>query len=164
MHQQIKGSPDDTASNVRSVLNALGKKGINIQAIGPDFDAPHVRVVVEHNDPYDPSDASDVFNQAIAAMEEEGMAPEVRPAVLLKIPHKAGALRAAMSRIAREGYVVESILVLPGLTDDGRARVSLGVASTMIADWDQASGDLAARIEEDVDSLPDEQSGSVPGE
>lgn len=164
MHQQIKGSPDDVGTNIRSVLNALGKHNIDIRGIAPDFDAPHVRVVVEHKDPYDPADPTDVFNQAIAAMEEEGMAPEVKPAVLLKIPDKAGALRAALSRLAREGYAVESILVLPGLTDDGRARVSIGVASTMISGWDQASDELAARIEEEVDSQTGEQSGSVPGE
>jgi hypothetical protein len=162
MHQQIKGSPDDTATNIRTVLNALGKHNIDIRGIAPDFDAPHVRIAVKHNDPYEPSDPSDLFNRAIAAMEEEGLAPEVKPAVLLKIPDKPGALRAALSRLAREGYVAESILVLPGLTDDGRVQVSVGVASTMISGWDQASDELAARIEEDVDSQTGDASGSLP--
>jgi len=164
MHQQIKGSPDDVASNIRGVLNALGKHGIDIRGIAPDFDAPHVRVVVEHKDPYDPGDPSDLFNQAIAAMEEEGMAPEVKPALLLKIPDKAGSLRAALSRLAREGYVVESILVLPGLTPDGKAQVSVGVAATMISGWDQTSEELAGRIEEEVNSMSGEATDGVPGE
>ena len=155
MHQQIKGSPGDTAGNIRSVVSALAKHGVNIEAIAPDFDPPHVRVLVEHNDPYDPTDSEDPFNQAIAAMEAEGMAPQVKSSVLVRMPHKAGALRAALSRVGREGYVVESILVLPGLTEDGLAQVSFGVAATTIPEWDQASDDLQARIEEEIDGLWD---------
>ena len=50
MHAQIKASPDDTAENVQRILNALADGGINIQAIAPDFDPPHVRVLVSHDD------------------------------------------------------------------------------------------------------------------
>ena len=45
MHQQIKASPDDTATNVQRVVNALAKAGINIEALAPDFEPPHVRVL-----------------------------------------------------------------------------------------------------------------------
>ena len=31
MHQQIKGSPDDVASNVHRIVSVLAKKGINIE-------------------------------------------------------------------------------------------------------------------------------------
>jgi len=154
MHQQIKGSPDDTASNVRRVVNALAKHGINIEAIAPDFDAPHVRVLVEHFEPYDSTNMDDTFNQALAAMEEEGLAPEIKSAVTISMPNKTRGLKAALDRLTREGYVVESILVLPGNGQNGVARVSFGVARTAIVGWDQEAGNLEALIEAELDSLP----------
>ena len=44
MHQQLGGSPDDTASNVRAILTALAD--INLEGIAPSFDPPHIRVLV----------------------------------------------------------------------------------------------------------------------
>jgi hypothetical protein len=154
MHQQIKGSPGDTASNIRAVVNALGNAGVNIEAIAPDFDPPHVRVLVDHAEPYDPSDDSDPFNKALVAMQAEGFAPEIKPSVLVNLPNKPRALQAALDRITREGYVVESILVLPGGPSQGVARVSFGVARTTIDGWDQTADALSERIQEVVDNIP----------
>jgi hypothetical protein len=155
MHQQIKGSPDTTVGNIHRVVNALARRGINIEAIAPDFDAPHVRVLVDHAEPYDPSNASDPFNRALAAMEEEGMAPQIKAGVVVSMPNKPGALQAALQRITRQGFVVEAILVLPGEPSPGVARVAFGVARTISAGWDDESGELQAAIEGDLDQLPD---------
>lgn len=155
MHQQIKASPDDTAGNIRRVVNALARRGINIEAIAPDFDPPHVRVLVQHADPYDPSNPDDPFNQALAAMEDEGLTPEIKSSVLVSMPNKPRVLKAALDRLTRDGYAVESILVLPGAGAGGAAQVSFGVARTTIAGWDQEVGELQSRIEADLDSLPD---------
>ena len=157
MHQQIRGSPGDTAGNIRRVVNALAKHGINIEAIAPDFEPPHVRVLVDHLDPYDPTNGDDPFNQALAAMEEAGLTPEIRSAVMPTIPNRPRALKAALDRLTREGYVVESILVLPGEPAPGSARVSFGISRTTIAGWDDAQADaLEGRIQDDIDALPQE--------
>ena len=155
MHQQIRASPDDTAGNIRLVVNALAKHSINIEAIAPDFDPPHVRVLVEHLEPYDAGNREDPFNRALAALEQEGLTPEIRAAVMLKMPNKPRALKAALDRLTREGYAVECILVLPGEPAPGSARVSLGVARTDIAGWDDGEVDaLSSRIEAEIGALP----------
>ncbi len=154
MHQQIKASPDDTAENIRRVVNALAGRGINIEAIAPDFDPPHVRVLVQHADPYDPSNEDDPFNQALAAMRHEGLAPEIKAALPVTMPNKPRALKAALDRLSREGHIVESILVLPSGAG-GTAQVSFGVARTTIAGWEQEADKLQARIEAVLESLPD---------
>lgn len=154
MHLQIKASPEDTAGNIRRVVNALARRGINIEAIAPDFDPPHVRVLVEHADEYDPSNVDDPFNQALAAMEDEGLTPESKSALLLSMPNKPRALKAALDRLTREGYVVESILVLPAGGAAATARVSFGVARTTIADWGAEVDALRSRIETDLEALP----------
>ena len=59
MHLQFKASPDDTAENIRRVVKALALHGINIEAIAPDFDPPHVRVLVQHHEPYNPANVQD---------------------------------------------------------------------------------------------------------
>jgi hypothetical protein len=159
MHQQIRGSPGDTASNIRSVVNALAKRGINVEAIAPDFDPPHVRVLVDHLDPYDPRNADDPFNQALDAMDEAGLAPEVRSAVMVRMPNQPRALKAAIDRLVREGYVVESILVLPGEPGPGLANVSFGIREAGIAGWDDdRAEELEAVIEGDLEELE----GSAP--
>jgi hypothetical protein len=153
MHLQIKGSPGDTASNVRHVVNALARKGINIAAIAPDFDPPHVRVLVEHAEPYDPTNPDDPFNQALTAMEEDGLTPEVKAGLHVSMPNKPRALKIALDRLTREGYEVESILVLPGEPSPGVATVAFGVARTNLAGWDAESEELEGRIEADLDGL-----------
>jgi hypothetical protein len=48
MHQQIRTSPGGTSDNVRNVLAILARAGVNVEAIGPDFEAPHIRTAVPH--------------------------------------------------------------------------------------------------------------------
>jgi hypothetical protein len=153
MHLQLKGSPDDTASNVRRIVNALAKKGINIEAIAPDFDPPHVRLLVEHNDPYDPNNEDDAFNRAIAAMEEDGLAPEVKSGLMLNVPNKPAALMTVLQGLTREGYTVESILVYVAECTPESVAISFGVARTTIEGWDTESDELASRIQEKLDAL-----------
>ena len=155
MHLQVKASPDDTAGNVRRVVNAFARHGINIEAIAPDFDPPHVRVLVQHGDPYDPTNADDPLNRTLTAMEEEGLTPELRSALLVSMPNKPRALKTALDRLTREGFVVESILVLPGEPSAGVARVSFGVARTTIDGWDEEADELQGQIEEELAGLPD---------
>jgi hypothetical protein len=154
MHQQIKASPEDTAGNIRRVVNALARRSINIEAIAPDFDPPHVRLLVQHADPYDPTDPNDPFNKALAAMEEEGLTPEIKSALPVSMPNKPGVLKATLDRLTREGYVVESILILPGADGGGTAQVSFGVARTTIAGWDEEAQELQRRIEAELEKLP----------
>ena len=154
MHLQIKASPGDTASNIRHVVNALARHGINVESIAPDFDPPHVRVLVEHHDPYDPNDEADTFNQALAAMEEEGLTPEVKAGLHVSMPNKPRALKTALDRLTREGYEVESLLVMPGEPSAGLATVAFGVARANLAGWDQEAAALQGRIEADLEGLP----------
>jgi hypothetical protein len=153
MHQQIKGSPDDVASNVHRIVNVLAKKNINIEGIAPDFDPPHVRVVVKHEEPYDATNPDDAFNRAVLAMQQAGLAPEIKSAITVSMPNKPGALKAAMDRLSREGYVVESIVVLSS-EEGALAQVSFGVAKTTIVDWDQVASGLEDLIAADIDALP----------
>ena len=153
MHLQIKGSPGDTASNVRHLVNALARHNINIEAIAPDFDPPHVRVLVEHNEPYDPTDETDTFNKALAAMEKAGLTPEVKAGLHVPMPNSPRALKTALDRLTRDGYTVESVLVLPGEPSPGFATVAFGVARDNLAGWDEEAEELEGRILADLDHL-----------
>lgn len=153
MHLQLKGSPDDTASNVRRIVTALAKKGINIEAIAPDFDPPHVRLLVEHNDPYDPNNEDDAFNRAIAAMEEDGLEPEIKSGLMLNVPNKPAALMTVLQGLTREGYTVESILVYVAECTPESVAISFGVSRTTIDGWDSESEALGSRIQEKLDAL-----------
>ena len=82
MHLQVKASPDDTAENVQRIVKALALHGINIEAIAPDFDPPHVQVLVRHHEPYNPANAQDPLNRALAAMSAEGLGPELKAGLL----------------------------------------------------------------------------------
>ena|SRR5690349_20220338 len=145
MHQQIKASPDNTAENVQRIVNALAARGINIEAIAPDFDPPHVRVLVDH----------DGFDDAMAALGDEGLTPEIRSAVLVPVPNKPGALKGAIAGLAKRGLTVESILVLPGMDQQDMARVSFGIARRGIPGWnDQQAEDLANELGDELINLP----------
>ena len=149
MHQQIRGSPDSTAGNVARIVNVLAAEGINILAIAPDFEAPHVRVIVGDSVEED----HEAFDAALAALEAAGLAPQVRPAVFLTVPNKPKALKVAIDRLTRQGYAVESILVLPGLPETGKAWVSIGVAQTIRLDWEDDSTALTNLINDELDGL-----------
>jgi hypothetical protein len=155
MHLQVKASPDDTADNIRRVVKALALHGINIEAIAPDFDPPHVRVLVRHGEPYDPTNADDPLNRALTAMEAEGLTPELKSGLLVSMPNKPRVLKTALDRCTSENYVVESILVLPGESPSGAARVSFGVARAAIDGWEQEADALQRLIEAELEGLPD---------
>ena len=140
MHAQIKASPDDTAENMQRILNALAAAEINLEAIAPDFDPPHVRVLVGHED----------MDQALAALSDAGLTPEIKSALGLRIPNSPGALKKAIDGIARRGLTVESVLVLPESDQPNTARVSIGVARTVIAGWDDEFETIQAEIEQEI--------------
>jgi len=135
MHQQIGGSPNDTAGNMRAILDALAD--INIAGIAPSFDPPHIRVLVE----------DDVFDAAYDAMAAAGLKPTVRSAVTVTLSNTPKALRTAMDRLERRGYVVDAVLVLPTQPSQNQVQVSFGLNPTVIVDWsDERSESLGADI------------------
>ena len=153
MHQQIKASPDDTAENVRTIVNALAEAGINIEAIAPDFDPPHVRVLVKHNPEYRPDDDTDAFNRALEALRGVGLEPEVRRSVEpVRMHNVPAALKTAMDTLESEQHVIESILVLPG-AQGNNAQVSFGVQGVVDDDWEAEAERLQGVIEEAISNL-----------
>ena len=142
MHQQIRGSPDSIAGNVARIVNVLAKAQVNILGIAPDFEAPHVRVIVGDEPGEEEGEA---FQTALDAMAKAGLAPQIRPAVLLKVPNNTAALKNAIDRLTLKGYAVESILVLPGNPETGKAWVSL-VTQTIAPNWDTDSNALSDEI------------------
>jgi hypothetical protein len=130
MHQQLGGSPNDTASNLRAILAALAD--IDIAGIAPSFDPPHIRILVE----------DEVFDSAYDAMKAANLEPTVHSAVTVPIRNTKNALRTAMDRLERRGYVVDAVLVLPGHPKDSQGneiqdhvQVSFGLSPTIIVDW-----------------------------
>lgn len=143
MHQQIKASPDTVAENMRAVVDALASAGINVESISPDFDPPHVRVLVEH----------DVFDDAFNALEAANLEPTIVRAVdPVEIPNKPGALKTAMDTLEGAGHTIESILVLAGRGKD--TAVSFGVAGDVDNNWANEAESLMATIQQAVRNLP----------
>ena len=140
MHAQIKASPDDTAENIQRILNALSAAEINIEAIAPDFDPPHVRVLVKHDD----------MDAALAALSNEGLTPEIKSALGLTIPDAPSALKKALDSIARRGFKVESVLTLGKADQQNTVKVSVGVAKTVIHGWDDEFEGIQAEIEQEI--------------
>lgn len=134
MHQQLKTSPSDVGDNMRRVLDAL--VGINIEGIGPDFDSPHIRTAVEHDD----------WEAAWAALKSAGLEPVACKAVLVTLSNSEGKLRQAIENLSRRGFVVESVLVLATPGQSGLVRVSIGVRDGIEDDWEQISEALAEEI------------------
>ena len=152
MHQQIKASPDDTAANMRRVIGVLRSAHINIESIAPDFDPPHVRVLVRHNEPYDPNDATDPFNRALQALRDDGLDPTVVPSVeLVAMPNVPGALQAAIDSLDGEGRTLDSILVLPS-DNSGEALVSFGVRGD-VDGWEDEADRIRGVVQTAVDSV-----------
>ena len=143
MHQQIKASPNNTPENVQRIVNALAVAGINIVAIAPDFDPPHVRVLVEHAD----------FDNALAALADEGLMPQVKSAVIVQMKNESKALKKAMASLARRGFAVESVLTLPGLVGQNQdeVQVSFGISQSGIAGWDEGpASDLGGSVSGEI--------------
>ena len=140
MHAQIKASPYDTAENLQRILNALAAAGINIEAIAPDFDPPHVRVLVKHED----------VDDAMSALSNAGLTPEIKSALGLTIPDEPSSLKKALDGIARRGLTVESILTLGTSDQPNTVKVSIGVAKTVIHGWDDEFETIQAEIEQEI--------------
>lgn len=136
MHEQIRTSPGSTEDNMVRALEVLAKHGVNVASVGPDFEAPHVRIAVEH----------DQFKAAFEALEMEHLEPTRREAVTIALPDRPGAAHGAMRSLARQGYTIESVLVLATPGDAGRVRVSFGVGRPVAGDWEAESMALAAAI------------------
>jgi hypothetical protein len=153
MHQQIKASPDDTATNVREVVRALADAGINIEAIAPDFDPPHVRVLVKHKPKYDKDDQTDPFNVALEALRAvPGFEPTVvRSVDPIRLKNEAGALRTAMDVIenGNNPKVIDSILVLPA-AQGNYAVVSIGVQGEVDQGWADEAVALSVAAEQAI--------------
>jgi len=124
VHQQIRTSPGHTGENIRRVLKILGDQNINVVGIGPDFESPHVRTVVSHEQ----------CAAARAALEKGGMPSELRPAVTYDLPNEPGQLAARLEELAGRGFVIESVLVLAA---PGRAGTlaSIGVRPPIPEGW-----------------------------
>ncbi len=125
MHLQIRTSPDTTAGNIRTVLRVLARVEINIEGIGPDFEPPHVRLLVSH----------EAFDKALRVLEDADLNPETRPAVTLALPNSPGQLSGRLEELILKGYTPESVLVLAGRDNEGRTLVSVGVRETVPPDW-----------------------------
>jgi len=122
MHQQIRTSPGSTADNLRRALEILD--GVNIEGIGPDFEPPHVRIAVRHEN----------CQEAWDALERAGLRPELRAAITFALANAPGQLKFTLDRLVDRGYVLESVLVLAG-RDGDRTLVSVGVHRAMPDDW-----------------------------
>ena len=126
MHLQIRTSPDTTVENIRTVLDALARAEVNVEGVGPDFEAPHVRVVVRHAD----------WDRAWDALKSADLDPARRAAVTFAIPNQAGQIAPLIERLVGEGYTLESLLVLASRADD-RTLVSIGVREDVPRGWSE---------------------------
>ena len=142
MHQQIKASPNSTAENIQRVVNALSGQGINIEAIAPDHDPPHVRVVVAHGD----------VEAALEILTAEGLVPQLKSAVQVTMPNEPTALQKAMASLARRGFTIESMLTVAATQGQGgTATISFGIARSGIPGWDETTaGELGNDVATDA--------------
>ena len=133
MHQQIGGSPNEIATNMSAILEALS--GINIAAIAPSYHHPHVRVLVQHED----------FDTAFGLLHAAGLEPTVHSAVTFGLSNQPKALKNALDRLEKKGYDVESVLVVPGDFGPNKVGVSIGIAQGDTADWSHAKADALGK-------------------
>jgi hypothetical protein len=117
MHQQIRTSPGTVGSNLSRAVAALGRRGVNVEGVGPDYVSPHVRIVVPHA----------ATDDAIHALKSvDGFAPELRPACTFALAHAPGQLSRILEAVAAADFDVESVLVLASRRQ-GRTLVSIGL-------------------------------------
>jgi hypothetical protein len=153
MHQQIKASPEDTAQNMRLVIEALAAAEINIEAIAPDFDPPHIRVLVKHKPNYKKDDPTDTFNRALEAIRGiDGFEPTaVRAVDPIRMKNEPGALKKALDSIEQGAnpQVIDSILVLPA-AQGNYAVVSIGVQGEVDDAWAEQAVQLSVAAEQAI--------------
>jgi len=129
MHQQIKTSPGSTDENLQAVIDTLGGAGINIQGIGPDFESPHIRTVVSHED----------TEAAISVLRSAGLEPEIRPGFTASVANRPGRLKHVLDALRQRGYGIESVLVLADRTGED-VLVSVGIDRPVPNDWVELGG------------------------
>jgi hypothetical protein len=129
MHQQIRTSPDEVADNLKHVVDALAGAEINVEGIGPDFESPHIRTVVNH----------DRVSDAIAALEAASLQPELRPAFTRAVANRPGGLKGILDDLEERGYAIESVLVL-ATRPHGQVLVSIGTDPAVPSDWEELGG------------------------
>ena len=101
MHQQVKTSPHDARGNLTAVVEALAGQSINIEAIAPDFEWPHIRTVVEHGQE----------GAAMEALQQAGLEPILLKAVAFDLENTHGQLDGVLKQLRNRGYEIESLLV-----------------------------------------------------
>jgi len=131
VHQQIRTSPGKTSDNIRRVLDILKAAEVNVEGIGPDFEAPHIRTAVPHAH----------FEQAWNALKEAHFEPELRPAVTVALANVPGQLAETVEGLVLRGYLPESILVLAS-RDGDRTLVSIGVRRAIPHGWASVAAEL----------------------
>ena len=80
----------------------------------------------------------------------EGLTPEVKSALRLTIPDVARSLKKAVGQHRQRGLKVESVLTLAKSDQPNTAKVSIGVAKTVIHGWDDEFEGLQAEIEQEI--------------
>lgn len=131
MHQQIRTSPRGVDQNVRRGLEALAGGKVNVEGVGPDYEAPHVRFVVPH----------DARDAAVDRLRDAGFEPELRSACTFAVPNRAGQLSPILARIVDAGLEIDSVLVLASRYQ-GRTMVSVGVRGEISEEQCAALGGL----------------------
>lgn len=116
MHLQIRTSPGTIGSNVSRSVAALARRGVNVEGVGPDYESPHVRIVVPHV----------AIDDAVNALKEEGFAPDKSHACTFALEHRPGQLAGILENVTAAGFEVQSVLVLASRLG-GRTLVSIGV-------------------------------------
>ena len=121
----FRTSPGRTGENIRRVLDVLAEAHINVEGIGPDFESPHIRTAVPHEQ----------GEAAWTALKKAGLEPELRPAITYSLANAPGQLAATIERLARQGYVAEGVLVLAS-RDGDQTLVSIGVHQVIPNGWE----------------------------
>ncbi len=140
MHEQIRTSPGSTGDNFRRVVEVLADAGVNIAGIAPDFEAPHIRVVIAH-DEADDGPVKDAFDALVAAHLD----PVICQAVTVPVQDSPGHLRSMMRKLILGGFDLESVVVL-GSCDQSDVLVSFGVRRRVEADWERTALALAQQL------------------
>jgi hypothetical protein len=115
MHQQIRTSPHGVDVNIRRALEKLAADGINVEGVGPDYVAPHARIVVPH----------EAVDAAVRALKELDFDPELWPACTFAVPNRAGQIAPILDRVAAR-FEIQSVLVLAS-RHRGMTMVSVGL-------------------------------------
>jgi hypothetical protein len=141
MHQQIRTSPADFRSNLNRVLAALARRGIEPEGIGAERATAHVRVFVVESR----------WDAAMAALQDDGLDPEPRPAFTKELPHGKGHLKKAVDDLEAldPPASVQAIVTLRSQTSPGRSIVSFGTSRELteaerqqLGGWEEPNGFL----------------------